>query len=403
MLTKEQLKDLYWNKGLSINRIAQTFGCSVTKVHYWLLKYEIKRRKEYKKDLRINKEILEELYIKQKLSLSKIAQKFDCNNTNILYWLKKFDIERRPAYFKKVHIPRDVLEELYWKKNLSTTEIAKKFGIKDGRTIRKKMAKYGILIKTVSQALTKKFKRDFSGDLREKAYFFGLRAGDFHAKQAKKSVRIQTTTTHLAQVHLLKDSFKKYGEIRVYLSKHKKRDDEWFIYSDLNPSFRFLLEKPLEISEWILKNDDYFYSFLAAYMDCEGNWHLAKSHKNHARFFFRLRTGDKKILRQIKSKLSENFFVTYRLEHRRGYREGGNIVMKFNSDIYNLTLNRKKDIMLLIKKLLPYSKHPEKIRKMRFFLKNRNEKWEIVERGWKEIKKEIDGQLLKNQTTTISL
>jgi len=33
--------------------------------------------------------------------------------------------------------------------------------------------------------------------------------------------------------------------------------------------------------------------------------------------------------------------------------------------VYNLTLNKKKEIQRLLIKLLPYSKHSEKIRKMR--------------------------------------
>ena len=71
--------------------------------------------------------------------------------------------------------------------------------------------------------------------------------------------------------------------------------------------------------------------------------------------------------------------------------------MKFNSDIYNLTINRKEDIMSLIKKLLPHGKHPEKITKMRFFPENKNNKWSEVEPAWMKIKREIDSQLLKKQ------
>jgi len=395
--TKKQLEELYWNKNLSIAKIASIFDCSITMVHYWLLKYELKRRKKLMRGLKITKDILMELYVNRKLSLNEIAKKFGCNGTNILYWLKKFGIKRRPANQNYIHIPRETLKQLYWKKNLTTSEIARKFGIKHGRTVHKKLVKYGIKTKTVSQALTKKFKCDFSGDLTEKAYFLGLRAGDFNVRQQHKTVRIQTTSTHSAQIILLERSVEKYGEVRTYLSKSKSREDEWFIYSDLTPSFDFLLKKTLEIPDWILKNDNNFYSFLAAYMDCEGNWHLAKSHENCVRFFFRLRTGDKKILEQIRNKLSENFYVTYRLECYKGYRKSGDIIMKFNSDIYNLTINRKEDIMSLIKKLLPHSKHPEKITKMRFFLENKNKKWSEVEPVWMKIRKEIGSSLLKNQ------
>jgi hypothetical protein len=182
-----------------------------------------------KKGLKFTKEQLEDLYLKQKLSLTQIGKKFDCESTNILYWLKKFDIKRRPAYRKKIHIPKDILEDLYWNKNWTTQQIADKYGIKYGRSILKKFKKFGIPSKTLSQAITKKFKKPFSDNLDEKAYFLGLRAGDYYAKQKNISIRMQTTSTHTAQINLTKKSFNRYGETKIYLSKNKARGDEWFI------------------------------------------------------------------------------------------------------------------------------------------------------------------------------
>ncbi|MBU0530500.1 MAG: transposase, partial [Nanoarchaeota archaeon] len=126
-LDKKQLEELYWTRKLSIAKIATILNCSVTKTHYWLIKYGIKRREKFSKELKITKELLTELYVDQKLPLSEIAKKFDCNNTNILYWMKKFNIKRRPAYRKKIHIPKKRLDYLYWKKNLSSSEIAQRF------------------------------------------------------------------------------------------------------------------------------------------------------------------------------------------------------------------------------------------------------------------------------------
>ena len=112
-----------------------------------------------KKGLKFTKVQLEELYLNQKLSLGQIGKKFDCDPVNILYWMKKFNIKRRPANYKKIDIPKKVLIDLYWNRNLNTQKIAEKFGIKHGRTILKKLKKHGIPSKTVSQALTRKFKR----------------------------------------------------------------------------------------------------------------------------------------------------------------------------------------------------------------------------------------------------
>jgi len=290
-----------------------------------------------KKGLKFTKEQLEDLYLKQKLSLIQIGKKFDCEGTNILYWLKKYNIKRRPAQSPNtVYISKEVLEDLYWNKNWTTQQIADKYGIKYGRSILKKFKKLGIPSKTVSQATTKKFKADFLENPREKAFFLGLRAGDFHVKWARKSIRVQTTTTHQAQVDLLKDSFEKYGELRKYYSTNIARDDEWFIYTDLNQSFKFLLEKPEEIPSWILEDEINFYYFLSAYMDCEGCWRVAKSHEKHVRFFFDIGTSDKLIIEQIKEQLNSlGYYALSYLDKKKGYTAPYG---PCNKDIYNVII-----------------------------------------------------------------
>ncbi|MFH1240061.1 MAG: LAGLIDADG family homing endonuclease [Candidatus Diapherotrites archaeon] len=345
--------------------------------------------------LKFTKKQLEKLYIKQKLSLGEIGKKFECTDTNILYWLKKYNIKRRPAYYKKVTISKKVLEDLYWNKNISSTEIAKKFGI-TGRTVRKKLEKFEIPRKSVSEALTKKLKAPFTENKLEKAYFLGLRAGDFYAKWVRKSIRVQTTTTHKAQIKLLDNSFQNYGEIRQYLSKNNKRNDEWFVYTDLHSSFSFLVKKPDKIPEWALKNKNYFYQFLAAYMDCEGSWKVHKSHEKHTRFIFKIRTGDLKILKQVKEVLE---VMKY---HPKLYREKKKGLKTpygtYTRDLYDLSINQKKDILKLIENLLPLSKHSEKTRKMQFILDHKNKKWAKTEGKWNKLRAQIKEEILKSNS-----
>lgn len=293
---------------------------------------------------------------------------------------------------REIPVDKEVLVDLYWNQNKKPREIAKLFGIKNERTVRKKMEKYGIRRKTLSEAMTVKFKKPFTGDLAEKAYFLGLRAGDFHAKKIKKCIRLQTSTTHKAQVDLLKNSFQNYGKLCTYLSKNKARHDEWFIYVDLHSSFEFLIEKPNKIPQWILADDNLFFIFLAAYMDCEGNWHLTKSHEIHSRFTFRLRSGDREILENIKEKLeSLGHKTVFSLEKK----EGSLICLNFcRKDIYNLTLNGKVQISRLIKHLLPLSKHSEKIQKMEFMLKHQNSKYVELIDDWTIIRNTIKNEIL---------
>ena len=347
------------------------------------------------KGLKFTKNQLENLYLDKKLSLSQIGERFYCQGTNILYWLKKFKIKRRPAYWKKVDIPERVLKDLYLNKKMSSLEIAEKLGTVNARTIRKKLKKFGIPTRSLSEALTRKFKKPFSNDLNEKAYFFGLRAGDFYAKWIRKSIRVQTTTTHLAQIDLLKNAFRNYGETCVYLAKNKSREDEWFVYVDLDSSFRFLLKKPNKISDWILKDKKYFFQFLAAYMDCEGSWKIQKSHQKHIRFMFKIRTGDLKILKQIKKKLEIlNYHPYLYLKSKKGVKTSYGM---YNQDIFDLTVNRTEEVISLINKLLPLSKHSEKIRKMNFILENKNKKWNEIQKKWVKLRNEIKKELLKNQ------
>ena len=348
-----------------------------------------------KKGLKFTKNQLENLYWNKKLSLSQIGEQFYCQGTNILYWLKKFKIKRRPAYWKKVDIPKRVLKDLYLNKKMSSLKIAEKLGTVNDRTIRKKLKKFGIPTRSLSEALTRKFKKPFSNDLNEKAYFFGLRAGDFYAKWIRKSIRVQTTTTHLAQIDLLKNAFRNYGETCVYLAKNKSREDEWFVYVDLDSSFRFLLKKPNKISDWILKDKKYFFQFLAAYMDCEGSWKIQKSHQKHIRFMFKIRTGDLKILKQIKKKLEIlNYHPYLYLKSKKGVKTSYGM---YNQDIFDLTVNRTEEVISLINKLLPLSKHSEKIRKMNFILENKNKKWNEIQKKWVKLRNEIKKELLKNQ------
>jgi hypothetical protein len=155
-----------------------------------------------------------------------------------------------------------------------------------------------------------------------------------------------------------------------------------------------MVNKPEIIPKWIMIDDKYFFHFLAAYIDCEGNWHVTKSHETFPRFTFRLRTGDKGILRDIKFKLeSMNYKVIFNLNTKKGKMGPAG---PFRNDIYNVTINRRNDIIRLIHHLLPLSKHSEKIRKMKFILENNDIKWPEFEKHWIKLREEIKSELLKN-------
>lgn len=293
---------------------------------------------------------------------------------------------------KTIFVRREELYDMYVNQKLSSLKIGQKLGVPH-RTIRKKLKKFNIPRRTLSEALVKKKRVSFSGNLAEKAYLLGLRTGDFWARKKNHSIRVQTTTTHPAQIELLRNSLGKYGDVCQYYSKHKMRQDEWFIYVDLDCSFDFLVEKPTVIPSWILENENFFYSFLMAYSDCEGCFKVIKSHNNSVRFVFSLKTGDKIILEQIKKRIEQDgYFVTFYLDQEKG-KKGNYGFSNFN--IYNLTIYRKENIFCFIQQILPLSKHPEKIIKMNFILQNKEKSWAQLSPSWNNLRNKIKKEVLK--------
>lgn len=338
-------------------------------------------------------ETLQDMYLGQKLSISQIASKLSCSGTTVLRRLQKYNIQRRPAYPKKIDVPKDVLADLYWNKKMKPREIAKLYGIKNERTIRKKMEKFGIVRRTLSEAMTTKLKLPFTGDLVEKAYLLGLRTGDFHAKWMKLCIRVQTSTTHPALYELLRRSFGKYGEPRKYLYKNAQHGPEWFIYVDLNSSFDFLVNKPDYIPEWILNDNDSFFAFLTAYSDCESYWNITNSHNKYLRSSFNISTCDKHILEDIKNKLfSLGYFPLIYLKGEQGTNRGYG---KYNYDLYNITLNRKTEVTQIIAQLIRFSKHDEKIDKMHFILNYQDSLLSECSSAWLTIKRKINEEKLR--------
>ena len=303
---------------------------------------------------------------------------------------------------KEIAVPKEVLIDLYWNKNTKPREIAKLFGIKNERTVRKKMEKYGIRRKTLSEAMTINKKFSFSQNLMEKAYLLGLRAGDFHAKWMKYTIRVQTSTTHPALFDVLCNSFENYGKACRYLY-NGPHGLEWFIYVDLDNSFEFLINKPNEIPDWIIADNKLFFVFLSAYSDCEGNWHLTKSHEIHTRFTFRLRTSDKKILENIKAKLRYlGYSPNLNIERAKGTISGYGV---YSNNFYSLIIGKKEEVIMLIQNLLPHSKHNEKITKMNYILANRYKNFANFITGWGELVNKIRKEKLtyKNNGTNTSV
>lgn len=100
---KDFLYNEYVTKEKSSTEIAKELGLNNQKILKWLCKYDIKRRsvseaKNIVSPLRsIKRDFLYEMYVNQKMSCNKIANKIGISDTSVSNLLKKFDIETAPT------------------------------------------------------------------------------------------------------------------------------------------------------------------------------------------------------------------------------------------------------------------------------------------------------------------
>ena len=152
---KEVLEDLYLKQRLLFKEIVKKTRRSKQNICYYLRVYKIPKRGRAR---RISKTDLEELYVKQKLSLRKICELCDRSLEAIRNDLKFYGIPLRRwrggwggqgPYTPR--LPKEVLVDLYLNKKKSTPEIGEETG-RTKRVILINLAEYGIPRRTSSEA-----------------------------------------------------------------------------------------------------------------------------------------------------------------------------------------------------------------------------------------------------------
>jgi transposase-like protein len=99
-MDKQTLEKLYIREKLSMLKIALKFKITTGTVRYWLIKYEIPIRKWGKeKEFDISSDELVDLYLIKKMSAIKIARKKGCSPSLVYALLKNFSISRRLSRF----------------------------------------------------------------------------------------------------------------------------------------------------------------------------------------------------------------------------------------------------------------------------------------------------------------
>lgn len=364
IIDKEELKHFYCDQFPSSRAVAKIFNCDQGVILRNLRKYNLPVRSP-KKKIRIAKKELIELYFKKKLSTYKVARLYSCDPKTIYYKLKEFGIPTRPR--KKIKIIKEELRNLYFDKRLSLVSIAKLYNC-NHVTIFKKMRKYGFSLRTSWETNEKHPKFDFSGDLLEKAYLLGFRAGDLGVRRTSKitgTIHAGCNSTKPTQIQLIKNLFKYYGP--VWISQPNERGVR-SIDTLLNSSFSFLLPKKDKINSWILKNKNYFTAYLAGYTDAEGSIGI---YDNRAKF--RLGSYDAGILKDITQILvNQEIRAVLKLERKKGMMSKRGFIQR--GDFWRITINEKSSLLSLFKLIGLHLRHSDRIKTMQQAIKNIKER-----------------------------
>jgi len=254
-----------------------------------------------------------------------------------------------------IEIDKNNLEELYINQQLTGREIGKILNVSPW-IIWDRLKLFNIPIR--KHVPSQKF--PFSGNLNEKAYILGLRTGDLYATNKRKLVRIETSSSKLGLIEIFKNVFSKYGDVKVNERKGRITEKSFRTYIYLDSSFEFLVKKIEKMPEWVMNNNQNFFSFFAGYSDAEGSWIIA-NHKTKKGInkdsIFSLGSCDKEILQQIHQKLKELGFSSHLyLEKEKCTKTQ---LGEYSSDFYRIRIYGK-DVGKLANMTLPFIQHERK-------------------------------------------
>jgi len=355
-------------------KIAKRFNCDPATIQRVMRRHGIKSRSlsEATRKIFIPKRTLKKLYCQKKLSTDTIGKLYYCSHATVLNIMRLYGIKRRGRLGtrKPVIIPKSILKKLYLGRELSETQIAKK--IKCSRcAIEKLMKKYKIKPRSLSEAQMKYPKFNFSGNPIEKSYLIGFRLGDLNVAVAELQIQVRCSTTVPAQVQLIKDLFSKYTHLDIQKTRFIKEQLVTDIRCLLNKSFNFLLPKQDKIESWILKNNKFFFAFLAGYTDAEGCF-LIRRYKNMKTLVagFELQSCDKNIINTIWKKITSLSVQTPKpkMSRRKGYKSKIGLINRKN--MWRLSIYRKNSLLKFLNFIEPYLRHPEKKNQLPLLRKN---------------------------------
>jgi len=267
---------------------------------------------------------------------------------------------------KKIFIPKKELFKLYYQEKKSKYKIGDIYGC-SFKTILNRMRDFKMepLPRSIIQSTYDK--KDFSGNLIEKAYLIGFRLGDLNVYQTSKNsevivVRCHTTTKE--QTILMQELFNRYGKVSV---SENRKDKSFHINCFLNKSFLFLLPKEDKVEEWITVNNQYSAAFTAGYTDAEGNIGI---YDGRARF--KIDTYDKNIINWLYSWFYDNKIICPKPK-RIGLKNqiyNRTLGYKYSKDLWRIRVSKTPSLLILFNLIKPYLKHKQKVIDFKNCIKN---------------------------------
>jgi predicted DNA-binding protein YlxM (UPF0122 family) len=331
-------------------------------------KIHVRSPKEASIKVLISKQQLKKMYVKNKLSMFEIANKLGCTHSAIVYKFKKFGIKSRGhlGLTRPIKLTKIGFEYLYYKRGLSLKKIAKIAHCSESG-LEKRFKKYELKSRTIKNRAARIKKHDFSGNLIEKSYLIGFRLGDLNIMKRVSVTQVRCSSTIFAQIRLIKQLFSKYSTPKIVKHIDRKfKIPKWDIVFLVNRTFDFLVPKQDEIPEWIQKDKQLFFSFLAGYSDAEGSFLIRKGKpKNKVGFgLYEIGSQQKNIIIQIwKNLLKHGIQIPHPIISKRaGYTQPNGT--KNNKDFWHLSTTRKDSVWNLVQSIEMYIKHPNKIKEL---------------------------------------
>lgn len=312
----------------------------------------------------ISKDLLQDLYVNQGLTTYQVAEKLGFCQGTIWKRLCEYGIKPRLSYVP-VDLSKKQLKNWYIDQKLSTWEIEKRFGYSRG-TIHRKLKEYCLGTRNIAVSHIRFPRKDFNGDILEKAYLTGFRIGDLNVTKRglqSETITIKCASTKQGQLDLFKNLFAKYGHI---IQGKPTKEGKINIQANLNPSFSFLLDKSPKSYQWVFRQKKTFFAFLAGFSDAEGSFFISKN----GQAGFSIGNYDLELLKIIQLTLGRYKIPTPNLSV--SYRKGlfGSNGYISNGDYYTIHCSRKKFLLQILNLLKPYLKHPDKVKKVKLLRGN---------------------------------